>query len=146
MKTNFHLRTFVLTIMAVSLAFFAGYAFKQNDTGYVIEHEKDIAVDDTGPHNGGGKTTAFPFFSKVKDVKLAFRKRILHPGSSIGYHLQKEQEIYYILKGSGELTMNGKTIPVIAGDAILTLPGSSHGLKPTANEDLSVLITYENNQ
>lgn len=76
---------------------------------------------------------------------MAFRKRILHPGSSIGYHLQKEQEIYYILSGNGELQMNGKTIAVTAGDAILTLPGSSHGLKPTGNDDLSVLITYQNN-
>jgi mannose-6-phosphate isomerase-like protein (cupin superfamily) len=58
--------------------------------------------------------------------------------------LQQEQEIYYILNGNGELQMNGKTILVTTGDAILTLPGSSHGLKPVGNEDLAVLITYEN--
>ncbi|MDB4924669.1 cupin domain-containing protein [Mucilaginibacter sp.] len=144
MKIKFHLPTFIITVLAFSLFFLAGFAFKQQDTGYILNHEKDIAIDDAGPHDGGGKTTAFPFFSKFKGGKMAFRKRILHPGSSIGYHLQEQQEIYYILSGKGDLQMNGKTIPVITGDAILTLPGSSHGLKPAGNEDLSVLITYQN--
>jgi quercetin dioxygenase-like cupin family protein len=145
MKINISLRTFIVMVCALPLFFFVGFAIRQQDNGYIIDHEKDIKVKEPGPHNGGGSTAAFPFFSKVKNVKMAFRKRILHPGSSIGYHLQKEQEIYYILSGNGELQMNGKTIAVTAGDAILTLPGSSHGLKPAGNEDLAVLITYQNN-
>jgi quercetin dioxygenase-like cupin family protein len=144
MKIKFHFPTFLITALAFSLIFLAGFVYKQQDIGYILDHEKDIAVEDTGPHNGGGKTTAFPFFSKFKGGKMAFRKRVLHPGSSIGYHLQEQQEIYYILDGNGDLQMNGKTIPVTTGDAILTLPGSSHGLKPAGNNDLAVLIAYEN--
>ena len=79
----------------------------------------------------------------MKDTKLEFRKRALHPGSAIGYHLQKEEEIYYIDSGTGEMQMNGKSFPVKAGDAILTLPGSSHGLKQVGTEDLVVVIVYE---
>lgn len=145
MKTKFHLPTFLITALTFSLFFAASYAFIQQDKGYILDHEKDIAVDEGGSHNGGGKTTAFPFFGKFKGAKMAFRKRILHPGSAIGYHLQEQQEIYYILSGKGELEMNGKTIAVSTGDAILTLPGNHHGLKPADNNDLSVLITYENN-
>jgi quercetin dioxygenase-like cupin family protein len=40
--------------------------------------------------------------------------------------------------------MNGKTILVTTGDAILTLPGSHHGIKPAGNEDLTMLIVYQN--
>jgi quercetin dioxygenase-like cupin family protein len=146
MKTNFHLRTFFITSLGFCLLFLAGFAFtQQEDLGYIINHEKDIAVAEPGPHDGGGKTTAFPFFSKFKGAKMAFRKRILQPGATIGYHLQEQQEIYYILSGKGELTTNGKPITVSTGDAILTLPGNHHGLKPAGNEDLAVLITYENN-
>lgn len=144
MKLKFNLAAFLVTSAAFSLLLLFGFINFRQDKGYIIDHEKDIAVNEPGSHNGGGQTTAFPFFSKFKDAKLAFRKRILHPGSSIGYHLQEKQEIYYILNGNGELQMNGKTIPVTTGDAILTLPGSSHGLKPAGNEDLSVLIVYEN--
>ncbi|HEX8377119.1 MAG TPA: cupin domain-containing protein [Pedobacter sp.] len=130
----------VAVLTAISLtAFNATY---QQD-GYIFERENSIKKTEPGPHNGGGSTTAFSFFDKGKDVKLAFRKRILHKGSSIGYHLQETQEVYYILTGKGILTMNGKEIPVQPGDAILTMPGSSHGLKPADNKDLTVLITYE---
>ena len=67
---------------------------------------------------------------------------MLHPGSAIGYHLQKEEEIYYIASGIGEMKMNGETFTVATCDAILTLPGSSHGLKQTGKEDLVVIINY----
>jgi quercetin dioxygenase-like cupin family protein len=142
--SNFYRTTFLL-VLAGPLFFLAGWTAKQTEPGYYIDREKDIAVSELGPHNGGGSTQAFPFFSKVKNAKMTFRKRILHPGSSIGYHLQEAQEIYYIIGGGGELQMNGKTIHVTSGDAILTMPGSSHGLKPEGNQDLTVLIAYENN-
>ena len=111
-------------------------------TGYILEHEKDIAKKEPGPHDGLGQTIAHSFFAGAKDTKLIFRKRILHPGSSIGYHLQKWEEIYYIVSGTGEMSMNGKTFPVKTGDAILTLPGNSHGLKQTGKKDLIVIINY----
>jgi mannose-6-phosphate isomerase-like protein (cupin superfamily) len=113
------------------------------EPGYILDREKDLAQQQPGPHDGGGTTTAHNFFAKAADCKLVFRKRILHPGSSIGYHLQKEDEIYYIISGTGEMKMNGKTFPVAAGDAILTRPGSSHGLTQTGKDDLVIIINYE---
>lgn len=128
-----------IILIAVSIT-----AFSQSTQPYVLEHEKDIAKDEAGTHNGGGNTTGYSFFSKADGLKMIFRKRVLHPGSAIGYHLQKEDEIYYIISGTGEMQMNGKTFPVKAGDAILTRPGSSHGLKQTGNEDLVIIINYKN--
>jgi mannose-6-phosphate isomerase-like protein (cupin superfamily) len=144
MKKHLSLTNLLLLLIALPLLCLAAFSYKQpQDQGYIIDHEKDIKKEEPGSHNGGGNTTAFSFFSKDKTVQMAFRKRILHPGSSIGYHLQKEQEIYYILSGNGILRMNDKDIPVTTGDGILTKPGSSHGLKPAGNEDLTVLITYD---
>jgi mannose-6-phosphate isomerase-like protein (cupin superfamily) len=120
----------------------ASQALSKRPDPYIFEHEKDIASKQPGPHNGGGNTTAFNFFSQAKDFHLAFRKRILHPGSSIGYHLQKEDEIYYVLSGKGEMQMNGESFEVTAGDAILTRPGSSHGLRQIGTEDLVIIINY----
>ena len=111
--------------------------------GYVLEQEKNIGKRQTGPHGGGGETTGYNFFAEVPDNKLAFRKRVLHPGSAIGYHLQQEDEIYYVLSGTGEMIMNEKTFVVSAGDAILTRPGSSHGLKQTGKQDLVIIINYQ---
>lgn len=137
-------------LMVGALIFIAGLAVatlfarqRQQEEGFLLEHEKDIAASQPGPHDGGGQTTAYNFFSKAPGFRLAFRKRVLHPGSAIGYHLQKEDEIYYVLSGTGEMKMNGKTFAVTSGDAILTRPGSSHGLKQTGKEDLVVIINYE---
>lgn len=109
---------------------------------FVIETDAAVAVRQPGPHQGGGQTTAFPFFDKVSGFETVFRKRILHPGSAIGYHLQEFDEVYYVLSGTGELTMNGESSLVRAGTAILTRPGSHHGLKQVGAEDLVILISY----
>jgi mannose-6-phosphate isomerase-like protein (cupin superfamily) len=110
---------------------------------YILQNDAEVAKEEPGTHNGGGKTIGFNFFAQAKSLKTAFRKRILKPGSSIGYHLQKEDEIYYVISGNGTMQMNGKTFAVKPGDAILTRPDSSHGIAPNANNDLVILIVYE---
>ena len=109
---------------------------------YVLESEKNIGLDQPGPHKGGGNTTAYNFFEKAPGFKMVFRKRVLHQGSSIGYHLQKEDEIYYILSGNGNMKMNGELLTVSAGDAILTRGGSSHSLTPSGKDGLALIIAY----
>ena len=103
-----------------------------------------MAVEQPGPHEGTGVTTAYPFFADLKDLRLVFRKRALHPGASIGVHAQEDDEIYYVISGTGEYTLDGKTITVSAGTALLTRRGSTHGLRQIGKDDLVVLITYLN--
>ena len=111
--------------------------------GYIIEHDADVAKTEPGTHNGGGQTVGYSFFSKVPKLALIFRKRALKPGSGIGLHEQKEDEIYYVLSGTGTMTLDGKTVNVTPGTAVLTRTGSSHSLKQTGSEDLVILINYE---
>ena len=111
--------------------------------GYVLEKDKDVARSEPGTHKGGGETIGYSFFSKTPNLKLVFRKRAFKPGSAIGYHLQREDEIYYVLSGRGLMTIDGKEFEVGPGDAVLTRPGSSHGLKQVGKEDLVILINYE---
>ena len=111
--------------------------------GYVLERDKDVARNEPGTHKGGGETIGYSFFSKTPNLKLVFRKRAFKPGSAIGYHVQREDEIYYVLSGRGMMTIDGKEFEVGPGDAVLTRPGSSHGLKQVGKEDLVILINYE---
>ncbi|MBS1789477.1 MAG: cupin domain-containing protein [Acidobacteria bacterium] len=111
--------------------------------GFIHERDEQVAKTGAAPHNGPGRSTGYNFFEKATDFKQIFRKRVLHPGAAIGYHLQKEDEVYYILSGTGVMQMNGNEFPVKAGDAILTRPGSSHGLKQTGKDDLALIIVYE---
>jgi len=141
MKT---LKTFILISFCIFLIYKATPLIaRQLVEGYILEHEADLAKEEPGTHQGGGLTTGYHFFKDAKDLKLVFKKRILKPGSGIGYHLQKEDEIYYILDGEGEMQINGKIFSIKAGDAVLTRPGSSHGLKNLSHKDLTIMINYE---
>ena len=111
--------------------------------GYVVETDAQVAKEEPGTHNGGGQTVGYSFFKDVPKLKLVFRKRALKPGSGIGLHEQKEDEIYYVLSGKGMMTIDGKSFEIGPGDAILTRPGSSHGLKQVGTENLVIMINYE---
>ncbi|RKD18282.1 hypothetical protein BCY91_15890 [Pelobium manganitolerans] len=136
MKVTYSVLTFFVCVFTATIAF-------SQDNVSLVEHEATIGVKQAGTHNGGGETTGYHFFAKAPELNLIFKKRVFKPGSAIGYHQQKEDEIYYIVSGTGEMTLNGKSFTVKAGDAILTRPGSSHGLKQTGTEDLVVIINYE---
>jgi mannose-6-phosphate isomerase-like protein (cupin superfamily) len=136
----------VLTLLAIGMT--AGYWLANSQAaraseGYLLEHDTEVAKPGPAPHKGPGRSTGYSFFEKAADFKQVFRKRVLHPGAAIGYHPQKEDEVYYILSGTGVMQMNGKEFPVKPGDAILTRPGSSHGLKQTGKDDLALIIVYE---
>lgn len=139
------MRKSILILIVITATFISFKASAQNGdtTKYILQNDLEVAKEEPGTHNGGGKTIGFNFFGEAKSLKTAFRKRILKPGSSIGYHLQKEDEIYYVISGNGTMKMNGKTFAVKPGDAILTRPGSSHGIAPNAGNDLTILIVYE---
>jgi mannose-6-phosphate isomerase-like protein (cupin superfamily) len=135
----------VLMVAAVVFSVWLPGAARQQPGrgGYILERDSQVAKEQPGTHNGGGRTIGYSFFNDVPNLRLVFRKRALKPGSSIGYHEQREDEIYYVLSGRGEMTIDGKSFEVRAGDAILTRPGSSHGLKQTGTDDLVIMINYE---
>jgi mannose-6-phosphate isomerase-like protein (cupin superfamily) len=128
-------------VLAGAVSVWAQGAAKANP-GSRIVREADIAVKQPGPHDGTGTTTAYPFFGDVPHLEQVFRKRALHPGASIGVHEQKDDEIYYVVSGTGDYTLDGKTHQVGPGTALLTRPGSVHGIKQTGKEDLVIFIVY----
>jgi mannose-6-phosphate isomerase-like protein (cupin superfamily) len=134
---------FLIAALAAAMSLFLSHRYTLAAEGYVVERDAEVAREERGPHGGAGRTTGHVFFEKVPNLKFSFRKRVLHPGSSIGYHLQKEDEVYYVLSGSGRMTINGKEFPVKPGDAVLTRKGSSHGLMQTGEGDLTIIITFE---
>lgn len=112
----------------------------------VVVQERDIAVEQPGPHEGEGTTTAFPFFADATGFDLVFRKRALHRGASIGAHVNDKDEIYYVLSGRGELMLNGAVRDVGPGDAILTRSGDSHALRQRGREDLVIFIVFDDSR
>jgi mannose-6-phosphate isomerase-like protein (cupin superfamily) len=140
----FKARAVIVVFVAIAASWLQASAVSQAQPGgYILERDAEVAKTEPGTHKGGGETVGYSFFAKAPGLKMVFRKRALKPGSGIGYHEQKEDEIYYVISGRGVMTVDGKSFDVTSGDAVLTRPGSSHGLKQAGNEDLVILINYE---
>lgn len=66
----------------------------------------------------------------------------LQPGASTTAHYHRvTEEIYYILKGQGKMTIDGETRTVGPGDAIAIPPTQVHQITNTGNEPLVFLCT-----
>ncbi len=110
--------------------------------GFIVQRDSEVARQEPGPHKGKGLSTGYVFFEKAPDLKFSFRKRVLHPGASIGYHRQTEDEVYYVIGGQGKMTINGTGFDARPGDAFLTRTGSSHGIEQVGATDLTIVITF----
>lgn len=113
------------------------------DAGVMIATDELVKTSQPGPHDGLGTTTVYPYFDHGETKLLAFRKRILHPGSTIGLHpMEPEEEVYYVISGKGRFTANGKVMDVGPGTAILMRRGAVVALEPSGKEDLVMFIAY----
>jgi mannose-6-phosphate isomerase-like protein (cupin superfamily) len=64
----------------------------------------------------------------------------LEPGKQLEAHIDPMEEIYFIMMGEGEMTVDDETRHVVQGDAVWIPTGSSHGLANTGNEDCVILV------
>jgi mannose-6-phosphate isomerase-like protein (cupin superfamily) len=128
-------------VCALLLASIATTAIAQRSDSYV-ENERGIATTEPGPHEGSGSTTAYPFFRDAAGFDVVFRKRALHPGASIGDHVNEKDEIYYVLSGRGLLQLEGEEREVGPGDAVLTRNGHRHALRQLGDQDLVIFVVF----
>lgn len=84
--------------------------------------------------------------SELKGRTRLFARLRLASGSSIGFHRHEgEEEIFYILSGSGEVSEGGPVTAVGPGDAVLTGNGGGHSIANTGAaplEFMAVILVY----
>ncbi len=107
----------------------------------IADMEKEVRERMRG---GTGNVEFLHIFGKQElkgKVRLLARLR-LSPGSSIGYHMHEgEEEVFYILSGSGVVTEQGVTSTVGPGDAVLTAGGEGHSIENQGAEPLEFIAT-----
>ncbi len=111
------------------------------------EMEKEVRHEMRG---GKGDVTLLHAF-KSNEITAPCRvcsTLILEPGCSIGTHQHNgEDEIYYILSGTGLLSDGKEETVVTTGDAVLTGNGESHSIENIGNDTLkifAVVASYAN--
>jgi mannose-6-phosphate isomerase-like protein (cupin superfamily) len=93
-------------------------------------------------HGGKGDYFVRTLLDKVPGSAFKYvRDLILYPGSTIGEHLHSgDEEVYFIVSGTGVMVVDGEKQVVSPGSAILTSSGSSHGLRNEGADDLRVFV------
>ena len=74
-----------------------------------------------------------------------FNHVIIRPGDSIGDHLHTgNNEIYYVLSGTGDYNDNGTQVKISAGDVTVCNDGESHGVVNNSTEPLEMIALILN--
>ena len=112
---------------------------KSDERKTVIRHEM---------RGGKGDVEMIESFSadEIKSNVRVCSLIVINEGCSIGQHVHEgEDEIFYIIEGTGKVNDNGTDVIVTAGDSVLTGNGTSHGIENIGNTPLklfAVVITY----
>ncbi len=77
---------------------------------------------------------------ELKGHTRLFARLRIPAGSSIGFHRHDgEEEIFYILSGSGVVNDDGTSTRVGPGDAVLTGGGAGHAIENQGDEPLELM-------
>ena len=74
-----------------------------------------------------------------------FNRVVLSPGAEVAWHVhQGDGECYYVLKGEGTYSDNGRIITMRPGDMSFVGEGEGHSMRNDGSEDLEMiaLILY----
>ena len=97
----------------------------------------------TGAHNGKG-TLLFRRLWGDESFKTNWAwidHIVIPPGTSIGYHQHNAiEEVYYVMSGSGRMTVNDHTWNVGPGDATPCTLHDSHGIYNNTGKDLEIFV------
>lgn len=99
--------------------------------------------------DGKGSVQLLHVFSKdeLTGKCRMFAKITLEPGCSIGTHNHdREEEIFYVLSGTGTVNDNGNVQTLRPGDAVVTGNGGFHSIENTGTEDLvfmAVILLFD---
>ena len=89
--------------------------------------------------HGGGTATMLFDSTELKGI-LFLAHAELKPGKELEMHADPYEEIHYVLKGKGLMTVGGDTQPVAAGDAIWIPFSAPHGLVNNGTEECVLLV------
>ena len=101
-----------------------------------------IAGGTIPPHDGSGQTKAYRYFDDVKDAGIVFRKRALPKGGAIGMHVLGHDEVYYVLSGQAELTVDDVQRPLQPSTAVYMAKGANVGIRQAGDDDLVLIVAY----
>ena len=100
---------------------------------------RDSAAIINTPHGSQIRPLIDRTTSDIERCSLA--EEVLPPGSTVGRHHHLEtEEIYYVLRGVGKMTVGADTREVHSGDAVFIPRNHTHTLANTGHEPMTILL------
>lgn len=90
----------------------------------------------------GRATRIFAGVAGLPVRQFAMGHSTVYPGGGVPLHRHHNEEVYIILRGTGEMTVGDEELAISAGSAVYLPPNVPHALRNTGGEDLLVLWVY----
>ena len=104
----------------------------------IVVNRQQAAVINT-PHGSEIRPLIDRTTSSIERCSLA--EEVLPVGGAVGRHHHIEtEEIYYILQGTGRMTVGSEVRAVKAGDAVFISRGHTHTLENTGQMPMTILL------
>ncbi len=104
----------------------------------IVVNRQRAAIINT-PHGSEIRPLIDRTTSNIERCSLA--EEVLPVGARVGRHHHIEtEEIYYILQGTGQMTVGSKVREVEAGDAVFIPRGNTHTLENTGPAPMTILL------
>jgi len=99
---------------------------------------------DTGPsYWGPGDRYTFLVTGEQSDGAYFIMEAIVPPGGGPPPHIhRREQESFYVLEGSLDITIEDKVVPASTGDFVHIACGTVHGFRNTGTDTARVLLIF----
>jgi mannose-6-phosphate isomerase-like protein (cupin superfamily) len=78
---------------------------------------------------------------ELHGVSLGLIKLPANEGYTFTHSHAKQEEVYIVVEGRGEILLNGDVIPIDRGDIIRVSPATKRALKAASNTSLFVICT-----
>ena len=117
-------------------------SFDNTHSRFHIRQDQDVLHVEAAPHDGSGQTKAYRYFDDVKDADIVFRKRALPKGGSIGMHVLGHGEVYYVLSGQAEITVDEVQRALQPSTAVYMARGTNVGIRQVGDDDLVLIVAY----
>lgn len=108
----------------------------------VVIDDEAVKVREPVPHGAIGMSTAWRITDGVPARTMEFRKRTLDRGAAIGLHPINHDEVYHVVSGEGEVTSDGVTRRLAAGQTAYLYAGATVGIAQRGTRPLALIISY----
>ena len=141
--TALKLRLPAFIVLTAALSFAAGVAVEKRSAPPPLESRINRVADARNSTGDWGSiqiytsdATATVGTDSLLTAQLEFLpgKRLQPP------HLHAEEELQYVIEGSGTWFLNGEETPIRPGDLMYAKPGDLHGIANTSGEPLRFFV------